>query len=131
MAESALDPTKVALEGSRITRLSYEVNREIEEKEDGKYNIEVKYSYKALRADASKSFLDLQMEIGNAGAPTYSVEIETRTVFTFPDGTSDEDKDNYLLGIGAMRACDLARAFIKGVTAHGAYGVMDVPGNTL
>lgn len=131
MPRQTLDPNKVILNDSKIMELSYEANTNVEERADGKYSIEVNYSYKSIKTADGKSFIDFYIEYGDGGAPTYRLKMKTRTMFEFPENTDDEDKETYLQSLGAIRSYDLARAYIKSVTSFGAYGSMEVPGAQL
>nr|DAZ74336.1 MAG TPA: Preprotein translocase subunit SecB [Caudoviricetes sp.] len=128
MTDFGFDITKVVVDESKIMALSIVANTNVEEREDGKYGLTTNFSASPTRADNGSVFLDLSVEVLSNGAPTYDVQIKTRTMFLFPEGSNEESENEYLRTIGASRAFDYARNYIKMVTVFGPWDDLSLPG---
>ena len=125
---SKFNPTEVTIGASKIIELSVIANTTPEDSKDGKYNLQANYEAKPIILDNGNVFLDLNLTIESSGAPTYDVNIVTRTMFMFPDGVSDKTINSYLESEGTVRAFDFARTYIKTITAFGIWDGLELPG---
>ena len=128
MAEMNFDFEQVTIDESKIIELSIAANEDIQKQDDGKYSLTANYNIAPIRSSDSLVILELSVEISSNGAPTYDVKVKTRTGFSFPKGSDEDSQYEYLKTIGAARAFDFIRSYVKMVTSFGLWGTFDIPG---
>lgn len=128
MAGIDFNVAEVSIDASKIMELSIVANEKVEAREDGKYSLTTNFNSAPVRSVDGGVFLDLLIEIGSDGAPTYNTKIRTRTGFVFPEGSGEEAQNEYLRTIGTARAFDFARSYLQMITSFGAWGEFKLPG---
>lgn len=127
MASISLQPSDVAIDDSKILECSISANLEPAQSENDQYDLQVSVSSNILHVDDDEAFLDMAIAVERGDAPTYDIELVTRTRFFFRRETSEDEKNDYLRAEGATRAYDFAKIYIKTLTSFGIWDAFVLP----
>lgn len=127
MASRKQEIKDVLIDDSQILECSIVANSAPIKREDDQYDLTVNYYANISRIGEREAFLDLTIEVDSGDAPTYDVEIVTRTKFIFSDKVAEKEKDAYLRNEGVHRAFDFAKIYIKTITSLGVWDALVLP----
>ena len=128
MASCKQELKDVLIDDSQILECSIVANLTPVRQEDDQYDLTVNYHANISHIGEREACLDLTIEVDGGDAPTYDVEIVTRTKFIFSDKATEKEKDAYLRNEGMYRAFDFAKTYIKTITSLGVWDALVLPG---
>lgn len=129
MGLDALNPLEVLFDDCKIMslRIDAPTGRECDSLvEEGEVAVGIKAS---PHWDSFPSvFVDATFSVHHQNARTYDIDLSTRSQFVFPEEASRDDADEYLRSYGVSKIYDSSRIYLKGITAGGVFGPIEIPG---